>query len=134
MRQLLAATAVALALVGPALAMPAVAQTVYGQGSLSPDPEYRDYQEYQRLVRQAEAYRLNEGQAQQQAGASQHAAIGSGASASDAAVGGPAVGTSTAIGSGAGLAARSNSCPGPGTDIAGGNWTPGEYCLPGGRN
>src|SRR4051812_25552191 len=59
MRQFLAAAALALAIATPAVivAAPAFAQAdVYGQNSLSPDPRIRSYQEYQRLVEQANNY------------------------------------------------------------------------------
>jgi hypothetical protein len=130
MRQFLAATALALAIATPAVivAAPAFAQAdVYGQNSLSPDPQIRSYQEYQRLVAQANNYRLQE-QQQEQAPATQHAAISNGASASDAAVGGAQLGVGTSTGATPSMA---QSCPG--TNEAGQPWQPGEYCLPGGR-
>jgi hypothetical protein len=130
MRQFLAATALAFAIVTPAIvvAAPAFAQAeVYGQNSLSPDPEIRSYQEFQRLAAHANADRLQNEQQEQQA--TQHAAISNGATATDAAIGSQPAAVGTA-GAAAGMI-QTNSCPG--TNEAGQPWHAGEYCLPGGR-
>jgi hypothetical protein len=97
------------------------------------DSDPQAYQNWQQNVAKAEAYRLNE--LAQDKTATQHAALGNSASATDAATGSrasqPAPGaTAGAAGYGVGLRAA-GGCPG--TDAAGGPWHPGEYCLPGGR-
>jgi hypothetical protein len=133
MRQILAATALTLAIATPALAQTAMPPNPYAQASRVPhgDPQIQGIRAWEQEVAQGNADRLN---AEQQEPAPQQAAVSNGATATDAAAGQasqPAKSsTSGAAGYGIGLRAR-GGCPG--TNAAGGPWQPGEYCLPGGR-
>ena len=132
MRQFLAATSLALALALPAVAFaqtrpladPAADAAVAASHG---DPEIADQLTWKALVAQANADR----QQRAETTAPAYAAI-SGTTATDAAQssGAGQVATSGTFGTAAALA--NQSC-GDGTDIAGGPWHPGEYCIPGGR-
>ena len=125
MRQIIAATALALAVATPAFAQ--VSQDWPVTDPLSENPRIRGEQEWWRLVAQANAYRLAHEQPQQQQTVPQHAAISNGASASDATMGSAGARTGTSPN----VVAPQDSCPG--TNAAGQPWQQGQYCLPGGR-
>jgi hypothetical protein len=132
MRRFLAATSLALALAVPALAFAQTRPLSESAFNAAVDashgnPDIAGTLEWQALVAQANADRLQRAEP----AAPAYAAI-PGASATDAAQssGAGQVATSTTFGAAAALA---NQTCADGTDIAGGPWHPGEYCMPGGR-
>jgi len=126
MRQIIAAAALAVALATPAFAQ--VSPDYPVNEPLSSNPRIRGEQEWWRTVAQADAYRQAHAQQGQQQYVPQSAAISSGASATDAVIGG-----TEATGTSPNLVATPGATGCPGTNEADQSWHPGQYCLPGGR-